>query len=315
LLGLDFDIKKWQQSKLLVSQEIGFLPKSPCFFLATFEERFLFFHSNGRFLSGFLKFMSNWLFFSFSYVSFQFLFLANLIKGLEIQNHCISIKHVNLLKTPSTSPFERSCQKRIANPLNVKQNLHFFSHMFEYEYRKHGKDATPIEVECDEAKAKIELKKICRKKKIILDILPSKAYQKRFFESIKKNFIQCRGKSSKFLIASLISIFSSWQDGIFYNGRTISLKKIFRKIDSFLHFKLFRWAKRNHPTWGRQKIVERYFPQGKIWSYGMKKRVENWVFCDTLSFITPLFLRKLSWFDRKNFQKIIFLEFIFSGVF
>lgn len=245
LLGLDLDIKKWQQSKFLLNPEMTSLGKSfptTCFFLATFEKRFLFFHYNGKFLSHVLNFAKDWLFFSFSHISFQFLFLTNLNKGLEIQNHCI-------------------------------------------------------------------------KKKAIFDILPSKAYQKQFLESIKKICIQCRGKSSKFLIVSLISIFSSWQHEIFYNGHITSIKKIFRKIDSFLHFKLFRWARRSHPNWGRQKIVKRYFPKGGIWNCAMKKKVDNWVFCDTFNLLRPIFLKKLSWFYRKNFQKIFLLEFLFSGFF
>lgn len=153
----------------------------------------------------------------------------------------------------------------------------------------------------------------CKTKQHKLEILPSKSYQTRFFEYIKKVLIVSRGKSSKFLIRSLSLVLFFWAYSIFFAGHMTLIRKIFRKLDSLLLFQILRWARRNHPNWSGQKIANKYFPRGKVWNYNRKTKKDNWVFSDISK--TLYFLPKLSWFDRNDFCQDIHPQILFNGVF
>ncbi len=149
-----------------------------------------------------------------------------------------------------------------------------------------------------------------------LEILPSKSYQNRFLQYVKKILILSRGKSSIFLIRYLRFILFFWGYSIFFAGEMTSIRKIFRKIDSLLLFQIFKWARRNHPNWSRQKVVNRYFPSGNVWNYKRKIKRENWVFSDSsIQPITCQFLPKLSWLNRDDFCQNPSPQILFTGVF
>jgi hypothetical protein len=289
LSGLDFDIKKWEQSKKTLSssmkrqkssfhcleqmknggEKTPFSGKSlrknekkekvrrpaGSFFLLGSEKEFILFNESEKNLVNSFKFIKDWIFLSFANISINFLHLSNLKTGIEFQNH------------------------------SLKRMKSFYLAISTFS------------------------------KKETLEIVPSKSYQNRFLEYIKKILIISRGKSSVFLIRSLSLLLFFWRYSIFFNGDMSSIRKIFRKIDSFLFFQLLRWARRNHPNWSRQKIVSRYFPKGKVWNYKRKAKKENWVFSESDEKGTPLFLRKLSWLERKDFLRPPFPQIIFTGVF
>jgi hypothetical protein len=241
LSGLDFDIKKWEQSKKIFSlglqtlvpkskgkifsklclkkekaweQEVNLnkplklKSRSEIFFLLGFEQEFLLFQEREKKLINSLKFLRDWLCTSFADVSLNSLHLSNLKTGINFQNHSIlSLKNTSI-------------------------------------------------------------------------ILPSKSYQERFFKHIKKIFHASRGKSSKFLIGWIKLVLFFWGYSIFFYGDITPIRKIFRKVDSLLLFHVFRWARRNHPNWSGQRIANKYFPRGKVWYYKRKTKKANWVFSD-----------------------------------
>jgi hypothetical protein len=289
LSGLDFDIKKWEQSKKTLSSSMKTQKSSfywleqmknggentpligkslrknhkkenirqpaASFFLLGSEEEFIVFNKSEKNLVNSLKFLKDWIFLSFANISINFLDLSNLKTGIEFQNH--------------------SLKRMKSSSLTIST----FS------------------------------------KQETLEIVPSKSYQNRFLKYIKKILIISRGKSSGFLIRSLNLLLLFWRYSIFFNGDVTSIRKIFRKIDSFLHFQILKWARRNHPNWSQQKIVSRYFPKGKVWNYKRKAKKENWVFSDKDEKGTLLFLPKLSWLEREEFFRPPFPQIIFSGVF
>jgi hypothetical protein len=275
--GLDFDIKKWENSKQLQANTFSREENSPlfhekksqssCFLLFGSEQDFLLFHWNKKRLVKALKFLRDWIESSFLNIGYHSIYLSDLKKGIQFQNHFILLK--------------KRIQRIQAKP-------------------PYGKIFASFQNQT-------------------LEIFPAKSYQKRFLEDMKSILLVCRGKSSKFLILSLNSLISVWSHSIFCPGNKSLIRKIFREMDSIVLFHLFRWAQRTHPNWSKKKIVERYFPREKIWSYDKIKRSQNWVFCDPFTSLNikepSLFLHKLSWLRRKNLNTQLSSEILFSGIF
>lgn len=135
LSGLDFDIKKWEQSKKIFSLELQTLVpiykikkqevkknkplrfRSDIFFLLDSEQEFLLFQEREKNLTNSLKFLKDWVFTSFANVSFNSLHLSNLKAGINFQNHSIlSVKNTSLI-LPS-----KSYQKRFFK--HIKKIFH-----------------------------------------------------------------------------------------------------------------------------------------------------------------------------------------------
>ncbi len=135
-------------------------------------------------------------------------------------------------------------------------------------------------------------------------ITPSRASQARLLLNVRTQVQTLKGVSTYALIQRLSPILVEW--GNYF--RTCECNEIFKRMDHHIYQQIRSWVFRRHPTWGRQKIKEKYFPEGRIWKYENRSYSNNWVLSETLTSSTgktdTRYLMKLAWMSSKKHVKL-----------
>lgn len=151
--------------------------------------------------------------------------------------------------------------------------------------------------------------------KLKTKVTPSKASQKKFLANVRTQVQILKGTATYVLIKRLSPIIIKW--GNYF--RTSECADTFTKMDHCIYQILRSWVFRRHPTWGRMKIKEKYFPEGKNWKYEGRTYNNNWVLSETLSKtsgeVKVLYLNKLAWIASKKHVKVQKARSPFDGDF
>lgn len=144
-------------------------------------------------------------------------------------------------------------------------------------------------------------------------ITPSKASQKRLLTDLKDQAAALKGNAAHVLIRRLTSNIVGW--GNYF--RTSECSDVFRSMDHRIYQLLRPWVFRRHPTWGRQKIKEKYFPEGRSWFYQCEPHHSNWVLSDSITKpsgeVVMHYLPKLAWIASKKHVKVQGVRSPFDG--
>ena len=135
-------------------------------------------------------------------------------------------------------------------------------------------------------------------------ITPAKASQASLLSNLKKEISSLKGGAAHLLIGRLTPKIVGW--GNYF--RTGECADVFRSLDHRIYQMIRPWVFRRHPTWGRMKIKEKYFPEGRSWNYEGKSHRNNWVLSDCIikpsgEVVVP-YLPKLAWIASKNHVKV-----------
>jgi hypothetical protein len=98
-----------------------------------------------------------------------------------------------------------------------------------------------------------------------------------------------------FSIAIMVPKIVKWGNYFKY----FECNNVFQRLDHDIFQKIQAWIYRRHPTWGHDKIKQKYFPKNKSWIFRGKAHQANWIL---YNFYTTAFkvkkeyyLVKLSW--------------------
>jgi hypothetical protein len=97
------------------------------------------------------------------------------------------------------------------------------------------------------------------------------------------------------LIAILVPKIVKWGNYFKY----FECDNVFQRLDHDIFQKIRAWVYRWHPTWGCDKIKQKYFPKNKSWIFRGKAHQDDWILYDfyTTAFKVKkiYYLVKLSW--------------------
>ncbi|MEY9211479.1 group II intron reverse transcriptase/maturase [Thermobifida halotolerans] len=113
-------------------------------------------------------------------------------------------------------------------------------------------------------------------------ITPSKKAVSRLRERLKAEMHRLRGSNAGAVVLALTPVIRGWS--AYYRGVVSS--RVFKKLDEYVWWLTWRWAKRTHPGKSRYWVKQRYFGRFN------KVRNDNWVFGDRDS---GAYLVKFSW--------------------
>lgn len=99
-------------------------------------------------------------------------------------------------------------------------------------------------------------------KNILVGVEPSKDSQILLFRKINLLFLKLKSNSAISLIHSLNHLLKEW-GSYFIETKA---KKVFVLVDYLIYLKIRSWMLRNHPNWGRLKIMSKYFFVGTKYS-------------------------------------------------
>jgi RNA-directed DNA polymerase len=126
-------------------------------------------------------------------------------------------------------------------------------------------------------------------------ITPSRESRRRFLEDIRRAIQFSKGKAAYQLIITLVPKIVGWGNYFKYS----ECNNIFRRLDHDIFQKIRAWVYRRHPTWGRDKIKQKYFPEKKSWLFKGKVYQDNWILYDSYTTAFGIkkeyYLVKLSW--------------------
>jgi group II intron reverse transcriptase/maturase len=126
-------------------------------------------------------------------------------------------------------------------------------------------------------------------------ITPSRESRRRFLEEIRRAIQLSKGKAAYQLIAILVPKIVKWGNYFKYS----ECSNVFRRLDHDIFQKIRAWVYRRHPTWGRDKIKQKYFPKNKSWIFRGKAHQDNWILYDSYTTAFKVkkeyYLVKLSW--------------------
>ena len=126
-------------------------------------------------------------------------------------------------------------------------------------------------------------------------ITPSRESRWRFLEDIRRAIQFSKGKAAYQLIITLVPKILGWGNYFKYS----ECNDIFRRLDHDIFQKIRAWVYRRHPTWGRDKIKQKYFPEKKSWLFEGKVYQDNWILYDSYTTAFGVkkeyYLVKLSW--------------------
>ena len=126
-------------------------------------------------------------------------------------------------------------------------------------------------------------------------ITPSRESRRRFLEEIRRAIQLSKGKAAYQLIVALVPKIVRWGNYFRYS----ECSNIFRRLDHDISQKIRAWVYRRHPTWGRNKIKQKYFPEKKSWIFQGKAHQDNWISYDSYTTAFGVkkeyYLVKLSW--------------------
>lgn len=136
---------------------------------------------------------------------------------------------------------------------------------------------------------------ICKWGKVRTLITPSRESRRRFLEDIRQAIQFSKGKAAYQLIITLVPKIVGWGNYFKYS----ECNNIFRRLDHDIFQKIRAWVYRRHPTWGRDKIKQKYFPEKKSWLFKGKVYQDNWILYDSYTTAFEIkkeyYLVKLSW--------------------
>lgn len=140
--------------------------------------------------------------------------------------------------------------------------------------------------------------------KLKVKITPSKSSLKNLLTNIKIETKSLKGASVEALIKRLRPKIIGWGNYFRYCECSESFNTI-----SFKIFQILRpWVFSRQPGWGRQKIREKYFPQGKTYFFDGRSHQANWILTgyvsDKSGKRTDLFLPNLAWITSKKHVKV-----------
>jgi len=92
-------------------------------------------------------------------------------------------------------------------------------------------------------------------KSTLVSVEPCKDSQILLFRKINLLFLKLKSNSAVSLINSINHLLKEWS-AYFTETRA---KKVFALIDYLIYLKIRAWMFRNHPSWGRRKIMSKYF--------------------------------------------------------
>jgi RNA-directed DNA polymerase len=126
-------------------------------------------------------------------------------------------------------------------------------------------------------------------------ITPSRESRQRFLEDIRRAIQFSKGKAAYQLIITLVPKIVGWGNYFKYS----ECSNIFRRLDHDIFQKIRAWVYRRHPTWGRDKIKQKYFPEKRSWLFQGKVYQDNWILYDSYTTAFGIkkeyYLVKLSW--------------------
>lgn len=126
-------------------------------------------------------------------------------------------------------------------------------------------------------------------------ITPSRESRRRFLEDIRRAIQLSKGKAAYQLIITLVPQIVGWGNYFKYS----ECNNIFRRLDHDIFQKIRAWVYRRHPTWGRDKIKQKYFPEKRSWLFKGKVYQDNWILYDSCTTAFGVkrgyYLVKLSW--------------------
>jgi RNA-directed DNA polymerase len=138
-----------------------------------------------------------------------------------------------------------------------------------------------------------------RKYKGKLIIKPSKKSRQKVMEKLRDTIRGNIGTPQDDLIRQLNAIIRGWSN--YHRG--VVAKRVFSRIDGYIFWRLWKWARRRHPNKGKRWIKRRYWK---------REGRRNWVFKDNLTLLrmdstkiirhTQLKLDKNPYIDRSYFS-------------
>lgn len=108
-------------------------------------------------------------------------------------------------------------------------------------------------------------------------VAPSKKSQETLLFRTREVIQSHKGSAVHRLISALVPLILGW--GNYFNSSECSA--IFHRMDWRIFQQLRAWVFRRHPTWGRQRIKHKYFPENQTWRFHGKKYRDNWVLYDS----------------------------------
>nr|YP_009040977.1 ORF533 [Tetraphis pellucida]AIB08432.1 ORF533 [Tetraphis pellucida] len=108
-------------------------------------------------------------------------------------------------------------------------------------------------------------------------ITPSRESRRRFLEDIRRAIQFSKGKAAYQLIITLVPKIVGWGNYFKYS----ECNNIFRRLDHDIFQKIRAWVYRRHPTWGRDKIKQKYFPEKRSWFFQGRVYQDNWILYDS----------------------------------
>nr|NP_943695.1 putative reverse transcriptase and intron maturase [Chara vulgaris]AAP92209.1 putative reverse transcriptase and intron maturase [Chara vulgaris] len=109
-------------------------------------------------------------------------------------------------------------------------------------------------------------------------VAPSKKSQETLLSQTRFVIQSHKGSAVHRLISALVPLISGW--GNYFKFSECSA--IFHRMDFRIFQQLRAWVFRRHPTWGRQRIKHKYFPENQTWlGFHGKKYRDNWVLYDS----------------------------------
>jgi RNA-directed DNA polymerase len=110
-------------------------------------------------------------------------------------------------------------------------------------------------------------------KKWKIKIRPSKTSQTRFLKRIRDIIQRNKATSSYNLILMLRPVIIGWGNYFKY----CECKQVFLKLTDSIFRKIRAWVFRRDTRNGRLYVKEKYFPQGKVYTFCGRKHSDNWV--------------------------------------
>lgn len=108
-------------------------------------------------------------------------------------------------------------------------------------------------------------------------ITPSRESRRRFLEEIRRAIQLSKGKAAYQPIATPVPEIVGWGNYFKYS----ECSNVFRRLDHDIFQKIRAWVYRRHPTWGRDKIKLKYFPERRSWIFQGKAHQDNWISYDS----------------------------------
>jgi RNA-directed DNA polymerase len=146
----------------------------------------------------------------------------------------------------------------------------------------------------------------------LVRVAPSKKSQETLLSQTREVIQSHKGSAVHRLISALVPLILGW--GKYFQFSECSA--IFHRMDWSIFQQLRAWVFRRHPTWGRQRIKHKYFPENKTWRFHGKKYRDNWVLYDSYmskGVRKEFHLIRLSWISSSKHVKVRGTKSPFDG--